>query len=331
MHLLPQKPLPRRILIVVVVLLLLAAIGGTSGNKSEEKSSDTATEQSATDDTKEADDTKADDAVPAEKAAYDAFEPNEDVDFGAFTLKVPAYFAHHAKEDVDRYGFLYVAQSDETDSELRLFSFVDDGDGATYADNLSWFFDRLEKWDDISDVKAEGEPAALDQHDLDGGSQEAALTVGGESCHMYATLLADASGVNQIVVALTQKDASPNSYESDYDQIVQSVRASSTAPETDDAQAESGTATDSSTVSPDFKAAMDEYEAFFDSYVDYMNRCSENPSDIELLTGLSDMLTREAQMLRDFDAIEDEDLSDADMAYYLEVQARVLGKLATVQ
>jgi hypothetical protein len=72
---------------------------------------------------------------------------------------------------------------------------------------------------------------------------------------------------------------------------------------------------------------MDSYEAFFDEYVDFMQRYRDNPTDLELLTQLSDMLARESEMLEEFEAWEDNDLTDAELAYYLEVHSRIYAKL----
>lgn len=83
-------------------------------------------------------------------------------------------------------------------------------------------------------------------------------------------------------------------------------------------------------ISEEFKAAMDSYEAFFDEYVEFMKRYKENPSDLELLTEASDMMVREADMIEEFDAWEEKDLTDAEMAYYLEVHSRIYKKLAEV-
>ena len=47
--------------------------------------------------------------------------------------------------------------------------------------------------------------------------------------------------------------------------------------------------------------------------------------------GLSDMMTKESEMLKEFDDWEnDEDMTTAEAAYYLEVQSRVTAKLAEV-
>ena len=88
---------------------------------------------------------------------------------------------------------------------------------------------------------------------------------------------------------------------------------------------------DETLIRPEFKEAMDSYEAFFDEYIDFMNRYKENPTNTELLMQSADMLTKEAKMLKEFDDWEKSgDMTTAETAYYLEVHARIYEKLATV-
>ena len=90
------------------------------------------------------------------------------------------------------------------------------------------------------------------------------------------------------------------------------------------------TASDESEVSADFKATMDSYEEFFDEYVDFMQRYKENPTDTELLMEMSEMMTKEADMLRKLEAMDQSTMTTAEAAYYLEVTARINQKLASV-
>lgn len=87
---------------------------------------------------------------------------------------------------------------------------------------------------------------------------------------------------------------------------------------------------DETEVSPDFKATMDKYEEFFDEYVDFMKKYNENPTDATLLAESADMLTKEAEMMKEMEAMDESEMTTAEAAYYLEVTARIQEKLATV-
>ncbi len=83
-------------------------------------------------------------------------------------------------------------------------------------------------------------------------------------------------------------------------------------------------------LSADFKAAMDSYEQFMDEYIAFMKKYSDNPSDLGLLVDYARFMGEYATFCEEFAAWEDEDLSDAELAYYLAVQTRVNKKLLEV-
>lgn len=80
----------------------------------------------------------------------------------------------------------------------------------------------------------------------------------------------------------------------------------------------------------DFKDAMDSYEAFIDEYVAFMKKYSDNPSDVSLLADYTKYMSKYADMVEKFDKWESEDLNGAELAYYIDVQARVSKKLLEV-
>lgn len=87
---------------------------------------------------------------------------------------------------------------------------------------------------------------------------------------------------------------------------------------------------DSDALDGDFKAAMDAYEAFMDDYVVFMKKYQADPTDVSLLSDYTDFVSDYADYCDEFAAWEDEDLSSDELAYYLEVQARVSKKLLEV-
>ena len=83
-------------------------------------------------------------------------------------------------------------------------------------------------------------------------------------------------------------------------------------------------------IRPDFKTAMDSYEKFFDEYVAIMKKYANNPSDTSILADYTKYMGKYAQMMSDFEKWESEDMNDAELAYYLEVQGRITKKLLEV-
>lgn len=89
--------------------------------------------------------------------------------------------------------------------------------------------------------------------------------------------------------------------------------------------------TDASGLRTDFKEAMDSYEDFMDEYVNFMTKYNESSDIASMAVDYANYMSKYAEMSKKFDAWESEDLTDAEMNYYIDVQARVLKKLASVQ
>lgn len=85
---------------------------------------------------------------------------------------------------------------------------------------------------------------------------------------------------------------------------------------------------DSGKVSPEFKEIMDSYEAFFDEYVAVMKAASNGSLEAVLKSTL--VLEKYAVMIDSLEAIEEEELSAADAAYYAEACGRIFAKLMQV-
>lgn len=81
---------------------------------------------------------------------------------------------------------------------------------------------------------------------------------------------------------------------------------------------------------PEFKEAMDSYEAFYDEYCDVMKKYAANPTDMEILTSYTNMLTKAAEMSEKFEAWEGNEMNDAELKYYLDVNNRITKKLLDV-
>ena len=101
-----------------------------------------------------------------------------------------------------------------------------------------------------------------------------------------------------------------------------------TAPET--VTVPETTSVSESTIRPEFKKAMDAYEKFYDEYCDLMAQYTKNPTDFSLLTKYGNMLSKMTEIDAAFEKWNDADMTTAEAAYYLEVNGRVLQKLAKV-
>ena len=113
---------------------------------------------------------------------------------------------------------------------------------------------------------------------------------------------------------------------------VTSVQKETAAVSDDDApRADEKAASNKNTGSPvssDLKKTLDSYEAFIDSYISFLK--SYDSSNLTMMTKYISMMAKYEDFLEKLEAIDENSLSAADAAYYLEVTARVQAKLASV-
>lgn len=81
-------------------------------------------------------------------------------------------------------------------------------------------------------------------------------------------------------------------------------------------------------IRPDIKEAIDSYESFMNQYCDFMN--SYDTTDLSMLSEYSELMSEYVTTTAKFEKIQDEDLNDAELAYYLEVSNRVSQNLLAV-
>ncbi|MCD8085706.1 MAG: hypothetical protein LUF28_05180 [Clostridiales bacterium] len=78
---------------------------------------------------------------------------------------------------------------------------------------------------------------------------------------------------------------------------------------------------------PEIKQAIDDYEAFFDEYCEFLVTYSESDDPTTLLTQYAEVMAQYAITMASFEAMADEDLNDAELIYYTEASARITQKL----
>lgn len=81
------------------------------------------------------------------------------------------------------------------------------------------------------------------------------------------------------------------------------------------------------TVTPSFKKSMDEYEAFFDQYIAFMQTVASG--DFSMSDYLN-FMSRYSKAMEAVNSVNQDSLSLADQQYYIEVMTRINTKLASV-
>ena len=91
---------------------------------------------------------------------------------------------------------------------------------------------------------------------------------------------------------------------------------------------ESSTQTDatvsSTDIRPEFKEAMDNYEAFFDEYCEFMKKYNESDDTTSLLADYASYMVKYTDTMQKMNNISGDELTDAEVAYYAEVSAKLI-------
>lgn len=80
-------------------------------------------------------------------------------------------------------------------------------------------------------------------------------------------------------------------------------------------------------IRPEFKAAMDAYESFYDEYCAFLTKYQANPTDLTLLLKYAELMAEAEKMNKAFAEWETADMNQEEMKYYLEVTTRVQQKM----
>ena len=79
-------------------------------------------------------------------------------------------------------------------------------------------------------------------------------------------------------------------------------------------------------VSAEFKNTMDEYEAFFDDYVEFMQMYKES-NDVAMMGKYAEMMNQYVVSMQALENMDTESMTVAEQAYYIEVMSRISQKL----
>lgn len=84
----------------------------------------------------------------------------------------------------------------------------------------------------------------------------------------------------------------------------------------------------SAEASADFKKTMDDYEKTIDSYIAFMKKYNESSNTASMAADYAKYMSDYANVMSEIDAIDENTLTDADKKYYIEVNTRIVKKLA---
>ena len=145
----------------------------------------------------------------------------------------------------------------------------------------------------------------------------------------YCTAVAyDSSGSRTYVLGVyALSDCMDDVPLEDFIKSLQSVRFDDSAT-SEDSSAQDIASDDG--IRDEIKEAIDSYEEFMDEYVEFMEKYMDADDSTGMLSDYLDYMEKYVEVTEQFDAIEGEELTDEELAYYAEVSLRVAQKLLAI-
>lgn len=251
-------------------------------------------------------------SVREDMAGFDS-ETNEVIEIGGYSFEIPDYYV------------LNEELSGETNTDYK----VADGEAVIRfaADNES--AGSKEEFDSIYDDYVEGAISGVSD-DAKADGNDFTCEVNGSPCSGRVELLYSEPIHTLVAVIFLQQDASTADYLPDFEKVIDSAKLIETDTAESSSDDKDSDDSDSALLSPEFKKTMDDYEAWFDHYCEVMKKYQENPSDLELLSEMTDLLSEETAMLEQMENMDESEMNTAELAYYIEVTARIEKKLLEV-
>ena len=288
----------KKIITVTVALILMLTLAGCANNEA------TSTEK--------------------ETRTADAYN---NVEEGGLSFRMPDYFGEpEMSGDVKN----YYAETGNGIAVLQMYSV----DGILSEDDFESdckeiydsYVSGMKDSDNITDFMEGG----ADEETLNCGLHcmiyRYSFTMSDVGCNTIMTMINNTESNKVIMTAITQSEQSEYDYTDAYTEMIDTCELISGSAESQ----ESAESSDSGLLSPEFKKTMDDYEAWFDHYCEVMKKYQEDSSNLELLSEMTGLLSEETTMLEEMENMDQSEMNAAELAYYLEVTARIEKKLLEV-
>lgn len=130
-------------------------------------------------------------------------------------------------------------------------------------------------------------------------------------------------GANVMRVSIEESKKDEKQTEQPYEPVI-----STNAPE--DTKENSQTASPAGGIRPEFKEAMDSYEAFIDEYAAFMEKYLNSEASLSMLGDYANYMKRYTETMEKMEAVDEGELSVDEALYYTQVQSRITQKLINI-
>ena len=255
-------------------------------------------------------------------------ETNQTYDISGYSIKIPDCYekeekenvlAFQCKDDNKSYIILFCEKLDNKKYSASDFRSQSDEVADILYDNYLELFDKDKK----SEFIMASQNTSYVSNLKDSIKYERIYNVKDDSTIFYIDIILDVPNDYCIVVTLIEDTKSELTSLSDFTRAVGSISFTGSV----DSNTTEIVSRDQSDIRPEFKEMMDGYESFMDEYIAFMQNMSSDPSEMDAFTDYMDFLSKYSEWAQKIDDVDDSELTDAELNYYLEVTNRVTQKL----
>lgn len=126
---------------------------------------------------------------------------------------------------------------------------------------------------------------------------------------------------------ITEKQEDPKPQEEQPQEVVEELDPKP-EPEVEVEEEPKEEVVDQNGIRPEFKKSMEAYEAFFDEYIEFLNAFKQDSTSLSMITKYAEFMAKYEKAMSEMDAINEDELTDAEDKLFLETQLRINNKLA---
>lgn len=332
-----KKPFYKKWWFWVIAVIFVAAVLPRGGKKAE-KAETAVKPTAAVTETVTATPTPTAEPLPVreEMNGFDK-ETNQTLEYGGVIFQLPSYLTRDESEEGSN-GKLRYAYEDGQNAYVLTFE-IADTTGEKFISSRDAVQEKLVK------NSKNGKLISSSDQNIEGMTSRIFEFTCGDNNEVLSKILLiyNYDTAKAICVTTGERLTAPKSFGSDTTKIfytlkkvvpekepvegeaaVENQPVENTAPAEEPAES---TAEETGGVSPEFKKTMDDYEAFFNEYAEFMKKYANSDDAMSMLNDYLSMLTKYSEAMEGLDSINEQELSTADYAYYTEVMLKIDAKL----
>jgi hypothetical protein len=274
---------------------------------------------------------------------------NKKITLGAVTMEIPFYWVGYGEDDNTYYAELYGSENSDDYALETLILYLLDVKEMANGKNMEqvnsyiesemkeiWYSTFKKTSNESEQVEITKDPYMIYPNGNVGVIGSLTTTnEKGISVDYTTALIYNEESYSCVFCVLATAGDTIFLYDTDFEKALNSISVSASAQKNSSASTKASSSASNSTskssstagVTPELKEFLDSYEAYMDEYVAFMEKYKNADDPISMMSDYMAMLQEYIRLTQALDEYDTKQMSDADLAYYLEVTTRVTQKL----